>query len=88
MQRWEGPHISEPLTLIGLEGQTTGLSTLGVLILLPVSDAGDGNSSFAPGVGDNGVGKPGYFLPMSVKSERFGLVASDSRRTVRRVPMP
>jgi hypothetical protein len=41
---------------------------------LPISEAGEGYNSFALGVGDNGVGKPGYFLPTSVNSDRFGRV--------------
>lgn len=46
-----------------------------VPVILPASESGDGNSCRALGVGDKGVGKPGYFLPTSVKSERCGFRA-------------
>jgi len=61
--------------LMGLTLRTAGLSGRGVLVRLPISDAGDGNRFFALRVGDRGVGKPGYFLPTSVKSERLGRIA-------------
>jgi hypothetical protein len=59
---------------MGLTLRTTGLSGRGVAARLPISEAGEGYNSFALGVGDNGVGKPGYFLPTSVNSDRFGRV--------------
>ena len=62
--------------LIGLAVRAAGLDARGVVAPLLVSDIGDGNMSFALSVGDSGVGKPGYFLPISVKMERFGLTAS------------
>jgi hypothetical protein len=62
--------------LIGLMDRTAGLSGRGVHALLPDSDAGDGNKSFAVLVGEIGEKKPGYFLPTFVKSERFGRMAS------------
>lgn len=52
-----------------------GLKVYDVPVVPPASELGDGNSSRALVVGDKGVGKPGYFLPTSVKSERCGFKA-------------
>jgi hypothetical protein len=58
--------------LMGLTLRTAGLSGRGVLVPLPSSETGEGHKFFALAVGDSGVGKPGYFLPTSVKRERWG----------------
>jgi len=58
--------------LMGLTLRTAGLSGRGVLVPLPSSIAGEGHRAFALGVGESGVGKPGYFLPTSVRSESCG----------------
>jgi hypothetical protein len=73
--------------LMGLTLRTAGLSGRGAAAPFLVSDAGDGNSSFALGVGDNGVGKPGYFLPISVKSDRLGRTVSGCGKVAGKPPM-
>lgn len=62
--------------LIGLTVRTVGLFARGVTARLPDYDIGDGNMFFAPKVGESGVGKPGYFLPTSVRRDRIGLCGS------------
>jgi hypothetical protein len=61
--------------LIGLPIRVVGLRARGVAALLTASNAGDGNFLIALRVGESGVGKPGYFLPTSVKRDRCGLIA-------------
>lgn len=65
----------EPSMLMGLTLRMMGLSGRGVLARLSVSETGEGKSAFALVVGESGVGKPGYFLPISVKRERLGRMA-------------
>jgi hypothetical protein len=66
--------MSELSMLIGLTGRTAGLKARGAAVLSSVSDAGDGYISLAVRVGDNGVGKPGYFLPISVRRDSCGFI--------------
>jgi hypothetical protein len=77
----------EPSTLMGLTERTAGLCARGVPALLPKSDVGVGNNSFAAKVGDNGLGKPGYLRPTSVKSVRLGRRVSESVIAVFKPPM-
>ena len=60
---------------MGLTERTVGLRARGVATTLLASEAGEGHNSFAPEVGERGVGKPGYFLPTSVKSDKCGFIA-------------
>lgn len=73
--------------LIGLTLRTAGLRARGVVARLPASYASDGNCSLALMVGESDVGKPGYFLPTSVKSDRCGFVALGWGRAALREPM-
>jgi hypothetical protein len=69
---------------MGLRLRRAGLRGRGVAAK---SEAGEGKRSFALGVGDKGVGKPGYFLPTSVRRERLGRVASGWGSEAWRLPM-
>lgn len=62
--------------LIGLVVRGAGLFIRGVAAPLPNSEIGVGNIFLALGVGESGVGKPGYFLPTSVKRDNAGRIAS------------
>ena len=48
--------------------------------------SGEGKSSFALGVGDSGVGNPGYFRPISVRRASWGRRGS-GREMLSMLPM-
>lgn len=83
-----GPRGEKPSMLMGLVIRIAGVAALGVEAPLPASEAGEGNSAFAVKVGESGVGKPGYFLPTSVKRDNVGLIASGWGRAFWKLPMP
>lgn len=74
--------------LMGLVVCIAGVAARGVEAPLATSEAGDGNNAFALEVGESGVGKPGYFLPTSVKRDNVGLIASGWGQDFGKLPMP
>lgn len=60
---------------MGLKERTAELWVPGVGATSLPSEVGDGNNSLAFEVGERGVGKPGYLLPTSVRSDRCGFMA-------------
>jgi hypothetical protein len=66
---------------MGVILRTAGLNGRGELV------PGEGNNSFALGVGESGVGNPGYFRSMSVERERWGRMASGWGKESSRLPM-
>lgn len=68
--------------LMGLAGVMAELRIRGVPDMMLGLEVGEGNRSFALVVGERGVGKPGYLLPTSVKSERYGFTAVGCGKTV------